>query len=66
MAVQHEVAFESAIEADLLAGGWTSGFNADYDRELALDVRGTLDVLRRGVKDHGVLLKLAYSSRRRV
>ncbi len=26
----------------------------------AIDARGTLDVLRRGVKDHGVLLRLAH------
>lgn len=100
MAVHQEVAFEAAIEADLIAGGWTKGFPVDYDRELALDAaqlvafleatqpkqwqklevihganleqkvvervaseidaRGTLDVLRRGVKDKGVALKLAY------
>ena len=29
----------------------------------ALDARGTLDILHRGVKDHGVLLRLAYFAR---
>lgn len=100
MAVHQEVAFETAIEADMLASGWASGLASDYDRELGLDsktlidflrqsqpvewelltktygpstekkvtsriaseidARGTLDVLRKGVKDSGVRLSLAY------
>jgi len=100
MAVHQEIAFEAAIEADLLAAGWVKGTPADYDRGLGLDLeklfaflratqpdelkllekhygeltetkvasriaaqidlRGTLDVLRHGVKDVGVPLKLAY------
>jgi type I restriction enzyme R subunit len=102
VAVHDEAAFEAAIEADLLAGGWEQSPSSNYRPELGLDTaelmtflgatqqkaldkligyygdlpkaqrkvaeriakeidaRGTLDVLRRGVKDHGVLLRLAY------
>lgn len=102
MAIHDEAAFETAIEADLLADGWAQGASSNYRPEFGLDTtelmtflgatqakafdkligyygsqpkaqrkvaeriakdidaRGTLDVLRRGVKDHGVLLRLAY------
>lgn len=100
MAVHQEVAFEAAIEAELLGSGWRKGAAAEYDRELGLDTaqlfsflratqpdewamleknygslveakvaarvaaqidsRGTLEVLRRGIKDVGVFLRLAF------
>ena len=100
MAVHQEVAFETAIEHDLIEAGWAKGSPTDYNRELGLDTerlvefltatqpdecarleqiygssvtekvvtriageidsRGTLDVLRNGVKDHGVALRLAF------
>lgn len=95
--------FEAAIEADLLAAGWSKGTPQNYRPEFGLDTaelftfigatqieqwnkllgyygndpdtaqrkfaqrvaaetdqRGTLDVLRHGVTDHGVKFKLAY------
>jgi type I restriction enzyme R subunit len=100
MAIHQEVAFESAIEMEMLAAGWVKGSPADYDRALGLDTvrlleflqttqpnewqllsktygatapqkvvariakeidaRGTLDVLRNGVKDRGVSIRLAF------
>ena len=96
-----EHTFETAIVDSLTSsGGWTHGYDADYDRALALfprycleflqtsqprqwdklakihgasmeakltqrlakelELRGTLDVLRNGVTDYGVLFKLAF------
>lgn len=103
MAVHKEVAFEEAIENELLAGGWERGRLQDYDalraldtaqlvgfiqetqpkewarvvalrggsEQLAreqfldrlvseLDAKGTFEVLRRGVADLGVTVKLAF------
>ena len=99
---RREVAFEAAIEAHLLAAGWTQGASLHYRRDLGLDTsvlfefigasqitawnrlvalhggadraqaqfvkrlaseiaaRGTIDVLRRGVEDLGVRIRLAY------
>ncbi|TAM70627.1 MAG: hypothetical protein EPN48_04440 [Microbacteriaceae bacterium] len=45
MAIHQEVAFEAAIEADMLGAGWTKGFPADYDRELAIDAAQLLAFL---------------------
>ena len=103
MAVHQEVAFETAIEHDLIDAGWAKGSPANYDRALGLDTvrlvefvtatqpdewakleqiygasvtdkvlariaaeidtRGTLDVLRNCVKDHGIALRLAFFER---
>lgn len=103
MASEHsEGAFESAIEAHLLANGWVQGSPSHYRRDLGLDTavlfefigatqakawdrlvglhggadqaqlkfakrlaaeidaRGIVDVLRRGVEDMGVKVRLAF------
>jgi len=102
MSVHTEGAFESAIEAHLLASGWVQGAASSYRREVGLDTavlfefiratqekawhrlvglhggadqaqakfakrlasevdsRGTIDVLRRGVDDLGVRVRLAF------
>ena len=102
MSVHTESAFESAIEAHLLANGWVQGAAASYRRDVGLDTamlfafigatqfkawnrlvalhggadhaqdkfakrlaseidsRGTIDVLRRGVDDLGVKIRLAF------
>lgn len=100
--LRREAAFESAIEAHLLANGWQQGTASNYRRDLGLDTdvlfefigatqpkqwarliglhgglnqaqakfakrlaaeidsRGTVDVLRRGVEDTGVKVRLAF------
>ncbi len=101
--VAKEVSFEDAIELSLTGdGGYTSGADAHYEQNLALDLaelfdfvtatqseewarlvqlhggedaarekfadrvakqidqHGTIDVLRHGVTDHGVTIRLAY------
>jgi type I restriction enzyme R subunit len=101
--VHVEAAFESAIEASMLAAGWHRGSPKDYRPALGLDVgqlftfltttqptawakilgyyggddvagrakfaehlaseldqRGPLDVLRHGLKDHGVKVAMAF------
>jgi len=100
--VHGEGAFESAIEAHLLANGWMQGTASHYRRDFGLDTavlfefigatqpnqwsrlialhgganeaqhkfgmrlaaeidaRGTMDVLRRGVEDLGVKIRLAF------
>ena len=102
MSVHTESAFESAIEAHLLANGWVQGAASSYRRDVGLDTamlfefieatqimawnrlvalhgnadqaqikfakrlaaeidsRGTIDVLRRGVDDLGVKIRLAF------
>ncbi|MER7696679.1 MULTISPECIES: DEAD/DEAH box helicase family protein [unclassified Streptomyces] len=58
--VYTEKAFENAVEAALLRGGWQRGRSAAYDRALGIDTTELRDFLRRSQHDAWLELQAAY------